>query len=187
MRKINKTRAYLVRCPLVHPPSCCTPVVGVVDVVSVLRFEVVGVLPPYRIPSECRGVVVSIASGASGPPSCVSSERGVVEAKKTLRLAFEQQRGGGGQTPPPLSSVSSEGGVVGVKRRWWCQKTPPSDRLAFRAREGWCGCEKHSAARKLRWRLGIGTANPPSRISSEGGVCCQSRNMRKIENIPFGG
>jgi len=102
MRKINKTRAYLVRCPLVHPLSHCTPVVGVIDVVSVLRFEVVGVLPPYRIPSECRGVVVSIASGASGPPSCVSSEQGVVEAKKTLRLAFEQRRGGGGQTPPPV-------------------------------------------------------------------------------------
>ena len=57
---------------------------------------------------------------------------------------------------------------MGVKRRWWCQKPPPSDRLAFQAREGWCGLEKHSAARKLRRRLGIGNANPPSHISSEG-------------------
>ena len=91
---------------------------------------------------------------------------------------FERGRGVLTERTPP-SRNSSEGGVGGGMVACRQKKFPL--RLAFRAREGWMGCvvkrNPPSVSRFERgrgwWRGGMSAEEtpPPSRVSSEGGVC----------------
>jgi hypothetical protein len=134
---------------------------------------------------SCSACVSGRKACSADPPSCVSSERGVVTvvwSGKALRHSKIKRRGVCQPSVMRFAAARGRGDVVGkahrpppleIREAGWVLATE-TPRLAFRAREGtgWCGVG--------RWSRGAQKTSNTKMHPSLGAFSCSIRSCNKL-------